>query len=458
MYSICLASLSAIYVRFMRKNLLFCFLFCLGALIGNAQFFDFTRYSREANELPKSVLSNGEITIKNLTFAEDNTLWMGTYRDGMYRWWEDLFIDWEKIDTPGLAYLPINTPGNENYHIVKPNSPYVFFTDYNSFTRDHVGFFRLRDSIKLKPENIDVITTIGFDSAAPVLPPIHDIAMMGDSLMLLATDSGLVITNGIDIWRRRNKDNVANITEWRIDAVTATSKGGIYIASGNQIYRQIGINWERINLGDAPYSLRNTQVKELRTGAGDTIWAVTPKGIAKIHDTTGYSELNASIKPLLNEVKDVAFDSIGNPWIIFELNGGVKFLDESTGKKEWRFINSTNSDLPDEVSCIQSDQNGRIWLGTDENGLFRYQFFTPASVNHPWPAELDLYPSLSSTGEVHLVNHTISTYHVVLTNINGQTVVNETLNNRLDFQLQQGIYLLAASKAGRTFIRKVVVL
>lgn len=446
------------YHSLMRKALQLLLICCLSASVGHAQFFDFSHYSRASNELPKSNLSSGEITIKNLTFDKDNNLWIGTYRDGMYKWWKDLFVNWEQIDTPGLSFLPLSTPGNENYNIVNPNSPYVFFTDYNSFTREHVGFFRLKDSTKLRPENLLHLTNIGFDSAAPILPPIHDIAMMGDSIMLLATDSGLVITNGINIWGRRNKDNVLNITEWRIDAVTATSQGGIYLASGNEIYRQIGINWERIDLGEEPYKLRNTQVKELRTGPGDTIWAITSKGIAKIHETTGYTELNASIKPLLNEVKDVAFDSIGNPWIIFELNGGIKFLDESTGKKVWRFINSTNSDLPDEVSCVQADQNGRIWLGTDEDGLFRYKSFTPASVNHPWPADLDLYPSVSNSGTVHLVNHTHAAYEVSLLQLNGKIVRTETLNNRLDLQLESGVYLLSATKGSSTYIRKVVVL
>mgnify|MGYP000300422423 FL=1 len=309
-------------VHQMKKSLLFWSLVLLTSFTARAQFFDFINFSSADNELPESLLSSGDITMKNMTFADDSILWIGTYRDGLYKWL-DTKSPREPIIWETVVVTSPKTPGKENYNIVKTNYPYVFFTEYNSFTKEHVGFFRLKDSLKLTQRNLTLIETIGFDSAAPVLPPIHDIALMGDSLMLLATDSGLVITNGVDIWRRRNKDNVANITEWRIDAATATSTGGIYLASGNEIYRQIGINWERINLGEEPYKLRNTQVKELRTGPGDTIWAITPKGIAKIHDTTGYSEFNADIKPLLNEVKDVAFDSIGNPWMIFELNGGV---------------------------------------------------------------------------------------------------------------------------------------
>lgn len=444
-------------LHYMKKSLLLWSLIFLTSLGSQAQFFDFINYSSADNELPESQLSNGDITMKNMTFANDSILWIGTYRDGLYKWLDTKSplepIVWETV----VVTNPI-TPGKENYNIIRTNSPYVFFTEYNSFTKEHVGFYRLKDSLKLTQRNLTLIETVGFDSAAPVLPPIHDIALMGDSLMLLATDSGLVITNGIDIWRRRNKDNVANITEWRIDATTATSKGGIYLASGNEIYRQIGVNWERINLGEEPYKLRNTQVKELRTGPGDTIWAITPKGIAKIHDTTGYSELNADIKPLLNEVKDVAFDSIGNPWMIFELNGGVKFLDESSGKEVWRFINSTNSDLPDELSCIQADWNGRIWLGTDEDGAFKYQFFTPASVAEPWPADVQVFPTLSNTGSIRVLNESNTELPYAVTGIDGKTVAEGSLREQMELQLQSGIYILSVSRGSKTFIRKIVVL
>ena len=444
----------------MKKSAFLVLGILLTASVSYGQFFDFKAFMggtglEDPNEFPGGKAGTDNASLKTMYF-DDTATWLGTYRSGIYEWHS-------KVSKTGTLQVFWQSPPDSSdifdvYHIARLNTDYVYFTNEDAFTAEYKGFYRLKDSTNIPVRNIEVIERIGRDSTAPVLPPVNDLATMGDSLMLLATDSGLVITNGENIWRRRNKDNVSNITEWKIEAVASTSKGGIYLASGNEIYRQIGINWERINLGDAPYKLRNTSVKELRRGPNDTIWAITSKGIAKIHDTTGYSILNEEIKTLLNEVKDVAFDTIGNPWMIFELNGGIKFLDESTGLKTWRYINSTNSDLPDEVSCIAADKKGRIWIGTDESGMFRYLSFIPGNVAEQWPHDIYVFPTLGY-GDVVIENQGKPIDALSIVALDGKPIdFDGAPEPRLELKLNPGMYIINITRNGKVFSQKIVML
>lgn len=420
----------------------------------NAQFFDFQTFdaSLKRQTFPASSFGESTATIKTISFSNGDTLWAGTYKDGAFKWWyqNEFRSYWWQIST---------APGKETYNLASLNSKYVFFTDFNSFNQEYNGLYRLNNKDVLVDPKSTKINFIGPDSTYPVMPMVNDIAIMGDSLVMLATDSGLVMFDGEGKWRRRNPDNVTNITNWKIDEACGLSDGGIYLASGTDIYRRIGINWEKIDLKEAPYRQRNTYIKELRTGPGDTVWAITTKAIVKIHADTSIVIQNTDIKPILNEVRDVTFDSIGNPWMIFELNGGIRFLDESTGVKVWRQINSTNSDLPDELSCIASNSKGQIWLGSDNNGLFKYESFTPGSVESIMPSYISIYPTIGNGTLTINLEVNDENFQISIFGMDGKLLQDDKLHSGLNnFQLPKGVYLIGISDENTYYTLKVIVL
>ncbi|MGB0430474.1 MAG: T9SS type A sorting domain-containing protein, partial [Bacteroidia bacterium] len=337
----------------------------------------------------------------------------------------------------------------------------IFFTDFNSFTNEYNGVFRLDNKDDLTDPIITKLIYAGTDTLnSPLINQVHDIEILGDSLVLFATDSGMVFFDGEKRWRTRSPKTNPIIDQWKIDQVSANSKGEFFMASGGIVYYENNDAWQKVDLTIKPYKLKNAQVKSIKKGTNDTMWVVTNLAVIKIINDSIIVWKNDEIKTLLNEVKDVAFDSIGNPWMIFELNGGIKFIDESTGEKVWRYINSTNSDLPDELSCVAADGNGRMWFGTDNSGLFKYKGFTPGSIGAQWPKDILLYPTLTSNGTVNINNTSNQTYSLELINLQGQTIGNFNLYNNQHHQLflRPGTYILQANNGNTVSTKKIIVL
>lgn len=423
--------------------------------ISNAygQFFDFEIFdgSEQRNTLPNSILGNENPTIKALDFSGD-TLWVGTYKDGYFKWWER--------EPNATGWFTINTlKGNEVFNIKSQSSTRVFYTDFNSFTDEYIGFYSLRNQKSLDAPIINHIEFMGKDSSETNrLPRVNDIDIIDDSLVLLATDSGLVMFNGVGQFRRRNPGNIPIIEDWKIDQVAANSKGNMYLSAENRIYKEKEGKWIKIDLGEKPYKLRNTYVKSIKQGPGDTMWLVTPIAIVKLHSDTVIVWPNEEIKDRQNEVKDVEFDSLGNPWLIFELNGGIMFIDESTGTKKWLRINSTNSDLPDEVSCIGKNKNGNIYLGTDSDGLFKYLSYTPGSIFSTWPANISFYPSYSNNGIFLVENSQKERCSIQIFDLQGKLIFQFTINasEQNTISLKAGVYVVALKNDKLVSTKKII--
>jgi hypothetical protein len=426
------------------------FLNCTDA---NAQFFDFETFdgSISENTMPNSVLGNENVTLKALDFSGD-TLWAGTYKDGLLKWWER--------GPKATAWFSVNAlQGNEVFNIRAQASTRVFYTDFNSFTDEYIGFYRLRNQNSLDAPLIKKIEYMSVDtSETNRLPRVNDIDIVGDSLVLLATDSGLVMFNGVRGFKRRNPNNIATIEDWKIDQVAANSKGNLYLSSENRIYTENNGKWNKIDLGERPYRLRNTYVKSIKQGPGDTMWVVTTLAIVKIHSDTIVVWPNEEIKNRQNEVRDVAFDKFDNPWLIFELNGGVMFVDESTDKKQWLKINSTNSDLPDEVSCIAANESGDIYLGTDSDGLFKYLSYTPGSISTPWPNDVALYPSLSKNGIFTFENNAQEGFSLDVYDLQGKKISELQLasNQHTSISLSAGAYVVSIRNEKTASTKKII--
>jgi len=107
---------------------------------------------------------------------------------------------------------------------------------------------------------------------------------------------------------------------------------------------------------------------------------------------TNYNTTNSQIPT--RWVSDVAFDSVGNPWVACSSNvnaddGGLVQIDGNT----WTIYNSTNSPFPfNNISDVEFDKEGNLWL------IFQGDFFSdpPASIGKLENNEWTIYSSSNS--------------------------------------------------------------
>ncbi len=67
----------------------------------------------------------------------------------------------------------------------------------------------------------------------------------------------------------------------------------------------------------------------------------------------------------------MVFDSFDNLWVAVR-DSGVAMYDGNN----WTYYTSENTGLPlNKITCIESDYTGKIWIGTQESGLFKYDLW-----------------------------------------------------------------------------------
>lgn len=423
-----------------------------------SQLYSFERYSFENGRLPENRFGGTSPSIKSLECFGDS-VFLGTYGDGLIKIWREEFPRFARLYSDNTRAID----GYENYSLSVFQDSLLFFTDENSFSQTYNGLFTYRLKSGFITPFINSVKRIGpdNDTSRPLFPRVHQIFNQNDSQLYFATDSGLIIYDGISRWKRFNKNNSTNILTDFIENVVVDSKGAIYLSSGSFIYRRIDQNWEAIDISKAPYKLRNSEIKKLRVSRSDSVWAITNQGVIKFTDDSFDIWLNKDIKPLLNEVKDVAFDSLDQPWMIFENNGGLRFLYSYEGDTSWQQVNSTNSNIPDELSAIQINRQGDVYFASEGHGLFKFLDIDFTSVRESEKAFFSIFPNpVAKNAKAQVTN--LSTKPILsidLVDVQGKVrplILNA--NNEVSFnEYASGIYLLRIKTSSGIYHKKLLI-
>ncbi len=147
----------------------------------------------------------------------------------------------------------------------------------------------------------------------------------------------------------------------------------------------IVIGKSSIIMGQTPEWITYTKGDKVTSLAedGENIWLGTSRGLVKIEKETGTSTsyLTAASGFPLHSISCLAVDSSGNKWFGTGTMQtgyfyGPYFVGEGLVKYDGtNWIRYTMSDFPlpsDYITCIASDANGGIWIGTDQ-GLARLE-------------------------------------------------------------------------------------
>ena len=160
-------------------------------------------------------------------------------------------------------------------------------------------------------------------------------------------------------------------------SIRLDKKGNLWIGtSGSGLYKYNIANKQFTHFSTAETgnnSLTNNRITDVETDSLDRIWIATDGGGISYFDLTANKFLNLKsskrkFKSLnSNAIYQIYFDHLNNLWV-GTFNGGVNIHSQNASPFVTNDAIYENEDLKS-VLAIQEDDFGKIWLGTDGEGL-----------------------------------------------------------------------------------------
>ncbi|MBD5228899.1 MAG: response regulator [Bacteroidales bacterium] len=173
-------------------------------------------------------------------------------------------------------------------------------------------------------------------------------------------------------FRNINKENGLSQTD--IKAIAQTPDGFMWFGTRNKLNRYDGRNIKVFDVHDRDRNIRNNNITALHTTDDNTIFVGTDIGVfildPKMERFTYIDTAADDGTRMTNWVSDIKADNDGFTWIVLP-NQGVFRLSPDGSLHHYLF---GMTDEPDngtaESICI--DKTNKVWIGTNGNGLFRY--------------------------------------------------------------------------------------
>jgi len=286
--------------------------------------------------------TNGQIEIRDMTIDHEESLWITTYRNGLFRIKNGKFTNYSTYD--GLATPTIN-------HLAE-------WKDGKILAGTESGVVNIIAN--------DTITQLNFKTQFPHDKRIKHILVDTKNRIWLSTYSGLLLIDGTKETLYTDKNGLSSV---QIRFTYEDSKGNIWIGtrSGGMIKfdgkQFVTFNKDKGFPSDFIMCIKETASGDFWVGTNDTgIVLIDAEGKIKKH----YSKDNGLITNVLFSI--FPDKNTGNWW--FTTNGGLVYFDSS--KEKFGNINIKDGLPDDNVFDIQEDELNNFWI-TSGKGIIKTQ-------------------------------------------------------------------------------------
>lgn len=370
------------------------------------------------------------------------------------------------ISSAGALY--IGTPGG----LVDPSHVY----EYNGFDWTEMDFFSEFKNMKSSPNGHLCIasgdgvyhydgtdyTLFNKDNSNMTSSNVSCIDVGEDGTEYIGmTAAGLVATGGLGIyngsfWAIYNTDN-SPLPVDNVISVFSGQNGVLWIGTQDAgLMKKDGDNWELFTTdnSDIPEN-RPTHFAQSSSGV---LWIAFSNGSIATFDGTEWVYIRVFKSKDFPEsnVSDMLFDADDNLWMGFASDGFAKY--DGT---DWSYFTSLLSPLPgDEVTGLELDSEGKLWISTQWNGLTLYDpDFGSAIDDFLSPENITIYPNPTNTNLNVEFTELTGKADLYVYNLMGQLVIQQHMND-VHFQincsgLRAGHYILKIkSQKGNEFISR----
>ena len=304
----------------------------------------------------------------------------------------------------------------------------------------------------------------------------------GDSLLWIGTMQGGLFCFDGTTWTNYNYAN-SGLTDNIVRSIEIDQNANIWMATTEGIFMYDRSDWSHWNMQNN--NLQTNNINDIQVGFHNEKYVGTTNGgiiyFDSLNTFTEYTIMNSGLPD--NSVVDIALDQygqpwfispaaglvqdtdVGGPWIIFnntnsgipsnalnciEMNGNELIIGSQLSgliiknDNSWSYINSNNSDLPDNnILSLKKDLNNNIWVGTYNGGLCKISFDNGIQLSQNKP--MNIYPNVIQAGQnIHF--NKAYTGNIKISNYLGAVI----LEDQLDYQ--ETFTLPLSSAKGRYYI------
>jgi len=256
--------------------------------------------------------------------------------------------------------------------------------------------------------------------------------------------------------------SVQNLSENHVKAIMQDSKGFMWFGTKNGLNRFDGNEVKIYKCEDNVQGIGNNNISALFEDKKHRIWVGTDQGIY-IFDPLSekFSFFNVTTKTgvvVSDWVAQITEDQSGRIWIIIPNQGVFAFDIAGSVLAHYPFIFSKNQTYK-HPQCITILKSGEIWIGTNKDGLYRYNVRTDkfdqyVTDKNGVTIKNDMVLSTCEYGDYILLgmhegmlkkyNHRTNTFSVVNSPDVHYKIIRDVkvINNELWVGTDQGIYII----------------
>ncbi len=231
------------------------------------------------------------------------------------------------------------------------------------------------------------------------------------------------------------------------------NSGTLWAATGKGAFKFDGSTWTKFDSTTTtmPYSyLFDVAVAP----AGDMWFGSLKCGLVK-YDGSSWSVMDMSKGAPSNDIRKISADQYGKLWIPTE-NGVFRFDGSS-----WCVYDTTNSELQsNRISSMSIAPDGSKWFGTNYSGIAQLIDEDSVGIVDRPVATVRSQLSIRTIGESILVSGITGTGSVVLSDLRGRIIWQETVNSvqgtvTISPRVASGVYVARVSSGGFVMNQKV---